>query len=485
MSDDQIDQIDYIELIDLCKCNIDSLNPIYNLKTYDNQEINDIYSSIKNNLIETQMISPLEVIHIIETASKYHVRYLNSFWALIKKFIDEYHPKLVKFDSMILNWLVYKDYGIIFNQSDLNRFKQFSNNNYSLNVHEENTIYRALMDDDKESFIPFTEIKGFDENFQFSNEFYPTNDSGYSFLELCCYHGSVNCFKFLRSKYNSKITEKCLQLSFLSGNPDIMSECLKNKTPDKACMEYAIISHNIDFVTYLMNEHNLEIDSQDCIKYHNIQAFLVYLDHTKDINQCFVNMKWLKIPALFEYLIDHGANVNFKNKEGQTALHIALENNSHEIAELLISHGANVDPLNRSRETPLFYALKNDNLVDMEFLISHGADINRKFANDKTYIHFAISHNLEVVKLLIKYGAKINAKDKEGKTPLHYAAQFSDKEMLKYLILHGADLYAKDKYSKTALNIALDFYKKDNADLLISYGARPFNQSNTKIKRYS
>ena len=36
---------------------------------------------------------------------------------------------------------------------------------------------------------------------------------------------------------------------------EIMSECLKYQNPNEKCMEYAIISHNIDFVTFLMNEY--------------------------------------------------------------------------------------------------------------------------------------------------------------------------------------------------------------------------------------
>ncbi|EAY07698.1 hypothetical protein TVAG_273820 [Trichomonas vaginalis G3] len=74
-----------------------------------------------------------------------------------------------------------------------------------------------------------------------------------------------------------------LQLSFLGGNPDIMSECLKCHKPDKECMEYAIMSHNIDFVTFLMNEHEIPIDVDDCIRYDNIQAFLIHYDQTNDI----------------------------------------------------------------------------------------------------------------------------------------------------------------------------------------------------------
>ena len=58
-----------------------------------------------------------------------------------------------------------------------------------------------------EKFISFTEREGFNEDQALENELYPYEFmvGRYSLLELCCYHGSVDCFKFLRTKFNSKM----------------------------------------------------------------------------------------------------------------------------------------------------------------------------------------------------------------------------------------------------------------------------------------
>ncbi|EAY19505.1 hypothetical protein TVAG_136360 [Trichomonas vaginalis G3] len=113
------------------------------------------------------------------------------------------------------------------------------------------------MNNDFEKFNQFTERDGFDKDQRLYSELYPYSSEGYSLLELCCYHGAVDCFKLLRTKFSSEITQKCLHFSFLGGNPEIMSECLKYQKPDENCMDYAIISHNIDFVTFLKNEYNI------------------------------------------------------------------------------------------------------------------------------------------------------------------------------------------------------------------------------------
>ncbi|EAY17073.1 hypothetical protein TVAG_297520 [Trichomonas vaginalis G3] len=133
--------------------------------------------------------------------------------------------------------------------------KKYESQNLSLEVHEQNTIYRAIMDDNKQVFISFTEKEGFDPNQTLKSKLYPDSCDVFSLLELCCYHGSVNCFKYLISEFHSMITQNCLRFSFLSGNPEIMNQCLKVQSPDYKCMDFAIISHNIDFVSFLKNEY--------------------------------------------------------------------------------------------------------------------------------------------------------------------------------------------------------------------------------------
>ena len=85
-------------------------------------------------------------------------------------------------------------------------------------------------------------------------------------------------------------------------------------------MCYAIISHNIDFVTFLMNEYNLKIDLEKCTDFKNLESFLVYFGQTNDIYESFVYSSMFNIPSLCEYFLSLGANINIKNKLKNTAL---------------------------------------------------------------------------------------------------------------------------------------------------------------------
>ncbi|EAY03359.1 hypothetical protein TVAG_398840 [Trichomonas vaginalis G3] len=258
-------------------------------------------------------------------------------------------------------------------------------------------------------FIAFTEREEYNENQKFPNKLYPFNNKGYSLLEICCYHGAVDCFKFLRTNFDSEITQTCLKFSFLGGNPEIIHECLKYQKPTRYCMQYAIISHNIDFVTFLMNEYNIKIDLMYCGMYKNLESFLVYFDQTHDINKCFIYSTNFGIPSLCKYFLSLGANANEKDLFEDTALHIATKNNYKETIEILLSYGANINEKDKNEETALHFAVSNNNKEITDILISHGANIDEKNTFGRKVLHFAAENNSVITaELLISLGANIN-----------------------------------------------------------------------------
>ncbi|EAY14050.1 hypothetical protein TVAG_478750 [Trichomonas vaginalis G3] len=470
MSNQDIHPNKYSELRSICKYYIDSYIALYQLKTEKEEELKDIYKIIKTELIDSKKYPPKNIMEDILNIIRYNNRYTKSYLSLAKLISDDYHVEKVKNIPMISILLFYKEYGI-----KLDKYLNFKNfNSVNMDIHTENTIYRAIMNNDLETFILFTEREGFNKDQKLESSLYPfsfKSYNGYSLLELCCYHGAVDCFKFLRTKYGSEITQKCLQLSFLGGNPEIMSECLKYQKPDKFCMEYAIISHNINFVTFLMNEFNIEIDLDYCVQYNNLESFLVYFDQTNDINACFFNSTRFNIPSLCKYFLSNGANINTKDKHEETALHKAARYDSKEIAELLISHGININEKNKYGETTLHRAARYDSKETAELLISHGANINEKDNEGESALHIAAYDNSkETAKLLISHGININEKNNNGRTALHNATRCDSKETAELLISHGININEKNNNGETVLHKAIFYNSKETAKLLISHG---------------
>ncbi|EAX99883.1 hypothetical protein TVAG_222440 [Trichomonas vaginalis G3] len=430
----------YSELRNNYKHYIDLYTALYQLKTEKEDDLNSIYNLIKAELIDSKKYLPTNMVKDILDIIPYNNRYAKSYLILAKRVIDYYHVKVVIDVDVISKYLFYKEYGIkLDNSSDFEKLK-FE----KLDIHSENTIYRAIMDNDLQKFISFTEQKGFYKNKRILSKLYPLSFEGFSLLELCCYHGAVDCFKLLRTKFNSEITETCLRFSFLGGNQEIMNECLKYQKPNEKCMIHAIISHNIDFVTFLMNEYNIEIDLNECGFHKNLEAFLVYFDQTNNINKCFLYSLLFSIPSLCEYFLSHGANINEKDKLRRTALFFAACTNSKETAEVLISHGANINEKDGGGRTALHIAVENNNKETAEFLISNGSNIDEKDQYGKTALCLAaIRNSKETAELLISHGANINEKDGNGRTALCFAAENNSKETAELLISHGANINEK------------------------------------------
>ncbi|EAY11538.1 ankyrin repeat protein, putative [Trichomonas vaginalis G3] len=481
MSDNDINPNGYSELRNTYKYCIDLSIALYQLKTENEGELNLIYKMIKTELIGLQKYCPMKIIKDILNIIPYNNRYAKSYLALAKLISDDYHVKEVKNVGTISKILFYKECVIKLEKpDDIQNIKP-----KDLDIFTENTIYRAIMNNDLEMFITFTERDEFDKNESLQIITFTERDEReysyieYSLLELCCFYGAVDCFKLLRTKFNSEITKTCLNFSFLGGNKEIMSECLKYQTPDEACMKYAIISHNIDFVTFLMNEFNIEIDLYYCGKYNNLESFLVYFDQTNDVNKCFINSASFEIPSLCEYFLSHGASINEKDKNGQTALHKAATNTSKGIIELLISHGANINEKDIYGETALHNAAINTSKGIIELLISHGANINEKDVYGETALHNAARNNCkENSEFLISHGANIDEKNNDGNTPLHQAVFYNSKETVELLISHGANIDEKNVHGQTALINATYYNIQEIAQLLILYGANTNEKDN-------
>ncbi|EAY19356.1 ankyrin repeat protein, putative [Trichomonas vaginalis G3] len=464
----------YDDAIDMCRDFHDAYCELYRVKTTDGEEINRIFNHIKYTLIERYKVPPAAIISKISNCiSIYNNRYLNSYWSLIKKIYDDSKCEIYDI-STEFDFFFYKEYGFVFNSETENWIKHFERKRLSPNMHDADPMFRAIMNDDLKIFIDLSEKSSFHPNISIRLTLYPSNDGReYSLLELCSYHGAASCFKFLRSKYNSLITQTCLRFSFLGGNPEIISECLKKIRPKEKCMEYAIISHNIDFITFLMNEYNLIINLDHCILHNNIQAFLVYLDQTKDINSCLVASPAFNLPPLVEHLISKCNDINATNIDGKMALHIATECGSMKTIKILISHGADVNAKDMNGRTALHIASRKNYDKIAKFLVSHNADVNLKDKNGKSALYYAIMSNYkEIAKILIAHGSNFDEKNGEGKNFLHIALEHYQAEISNFLINHGVDINQKDNNGYSPLHyIAASNSMHSVMELLISKGA--------------
>ena len=160
---------------------------------------------------------------------------------------------------------------------------------------------------------------------------------------------------------------------------------------------------------------------------------------------------------LMAVLLEYGADVNaVAHADGATPLHYAVHFKEPDAVTLLLEHGAAVNVRNAQGDTALVRSVSNGDAVAV--LLEWGADVNIAGANGWTPLHRTVVHGswnvTNTLTLLLQYGAEIEARDFSGRTPLHLAARWYKAEATATLLEHGANTEALDSDGSTPCQIA-------------------------------
>ncbi|XP_072511560.1 protein phosphatase 1 regulatory subunit 12A isoform X3 [Notamacropus eugenii] len=185
---------------------------------------------------------------------------------------------------------------------------------------------------------------------------------------------------------------------------------------------------------------------------------------------------------MVKFLVENGANINQPDNEGWIPLHAAASCGYLDIAEFLIGQGAHVGAVNSEGDTPLDIAeeeameelLQNEvnrQGVDIEaarkeeerimlrdarqWLNSGHINDVRHAKSGGTALHVAAAKGYtEVLKLLLQAGYDVNIKDYDGWTPLHAAAHWGKEEACRILVDNLCDMEMINKVGQTAFDVA-------------------------------
>ena len=177
----------------------------------------------------------------------------------------------------------------------------------------------------------------------------------------------------------------------------------------------------------------------------------LYIDGTHDTTPLHYACD---MPNVVRALLEHGADVQAEDSEGETPLDWALVWWQAESVRLLLEHGAGVAADGSFRDTLLCDVAGRANAERLiRLVIEHGVDVNTKDASGKTPLHRAATDGPdENVLQLINAGADVDARDSSGQTPLYAAVLYGRVENVRRLINAGADVNAKDEEGRTVLD---------------------------------
>ncbi len=150
-----------------------------------------------------------------------------------------------------------------------------------------------------------------------------------------------------------------------------------------------------------------------------------------------------------------GANVNSRNRIGDSLLAMAIKSRKQDIANYLLDKGADAGLANTSKGTPLMAASFNGDAALVDRLLARGVDVHAADEQKKTAMVYAAAQgHVDVVARLLKAGVDVNARYANDLTALMWAAGQGQAKSVKYLLESGADPALKDNRGKTAIDIA-------------------------------
>jgi ankyrin repeat protein len=150
------------------------------------------------------------------------------------------------------------------------------------------------------------------------------------------------------------------------------------------------------------------------------------IEYLKGLSQYEKSQKLLKLNLqklddldMIKYLIEAGASVNYKDRNGITVLDMACAHGNVELVKHLIVKGADVNSLDHEDRTALMAAACNGFPEIIDILIQNGADINTQNDDERTALHDAVTNRrADCVKKLLELGADVTITDDVGNTPL-------------------------------------------------------------------
>lgn len=193
--------------------------------------------------------------------------------------------------------------------------------------------------------------------------------------------------------------------------------------------------------------------------------------------------KWPDIPNdLFQSILNKSTNINAQDKDGNTALHLAMLSRSPTTTKKLLEN-VDVNIRNIGNGSILhFAALWPEIPLDLFRVILNETDnINNQVKDGSTALQWALMNKSETaVRELLNQNVDVNIKNNYQVIALHFAVAWPEIpiDLFRIILQKTDDINAKDKNGKTALDLASYYKSQDLIQLLEEFGKLSLTRQN-------
>lgn len=159
-------------------------------------------------------------------------------------------------------------------------------------------------------------------------------------------------------------------------------------------------------------------------------------------------------------------------KNGNTALYVAVSKKYDDCVELLLENGANPQPIRaRAGMSPLIHAIVNGDERITELLLAKNADVEVEGKFGTALLEATLVESENIVKLLLDKGANTEAKSRKNGTALNMAAKVGYAGIVRLLLEKQVNIESIDNDGKTSLLLAAEHHNSEIITLLLERGA--------------
>uniref|UniRef100_A0A674HRC1 SH3 and multiple ankyrin repeat domains protein 3 n=1 Tax=Taeniopygia guttata TaxID=59729 RepID=A0A674HRC1_TAEGU len=191
---------------------------------------------------------------------------------------------------------------------------------------------------------------------------------------------------------------------------------------------------------------------------------------------------------MIKALRNGGAHLDFRTREGMTALHKAVRCRNHTALLTLLDLGASPDYKDSRGLTPLYHsAMVGGDPYCCELLLHDHARLGCVDENGWQEIHQACRYgHVQHLEHLLFYGADMTAQNASGNTALHICALYNQESCARVLLFRGASKEIRNYNSQTAFQVAIIAGNFELAEIIKTHKESdvvPFRETPSYTKR--